>query len=565
VSVAKLLVANRGEIALRIFRTCRARGIATVAVAAPDDRGALHVRSADDVVEISSYLHSEEHIRAAKASGADAIHPGYGFLAENADFAAAVEAADLTWIGPSPEALSLGADKLAAKRVARDAGVPTLPDGSPEEVGFPLLLKAAFGGGGRGMRIVRSTTHLADAQAAAEREAAGAFGDGTLYCERYVERPRHVEVQILGDAAGRTAHLFERDCSVQRRHQKILEESPAPLLAPNLRLQMTQAALRFASAIAYRGAGTVEFVVDGDEFFFLELNGRIQVEHPVTELVTATDLVAWQIRVAEGERVDTYLPTREGHAVEVRLYAEDPRTFLPQTGRIERLGLPSDVRVDAGVEEGDEIGLAYDPLIAKLVAHGSDRADALDRLQAALEETHVEGVTTNLRFLRWLVRHPVVRAGEATTAFLTEHPPLSQPSRLRASEPWRTPWRLNLPAPPPAPPPDLDAAASTAALSGAGTAVVAPMPGTVIRVEVEPGQSVQPRQALVVLEAMKMEIPVHSPFAGTVASVHVAAGDRVAGGAALVDLGAELGGHHEDDRQQDDQEPAGEPGEVPHT
>jgi acetyl/propionyl-CoA carboxylase alpha subunit len=523
------------------------------------------VRSADEVVEVSSYLHPEEHIRAAKASEADAIHPGYGFLAENADFASAVEAAGLTWIGPSPEALRLGADKLAAKRVARDAGVPTLPDGSPEEVGFPLLLKAAFGGGGRGMRIVRSPTELAEAQAAAEREAAGAFGDGTLYCERYLERPRHVEVQILGDAAGRVAHLFQRDCSVQRRHQKILEESPAPLLASNLRLRMTQAALRFASAIAYRGAGTVEFVVDGNEFFFLELNGRIQVEHPVTELVTGTDLVAWQIRVAEGERVDTYLPTREGHAVEVRLYAEDPRTFLPQTGRIERLGLPSDVRVDAGVAEGDEIGLAYDPLIAKLVAHGRDRDDALDRLQTALDETVVEGVTTNLPFLRWLVRHPVVRAGEATTAFLTEHPPLSQSSRLRAPDPWGSPWRLNLPAPPPAPPPDLEAAASTAGLSGAGTAVVAPMPGTVIRVEVEPGQSVQPRQALVVLEAMKMEIPVHSPFAGTVSTVHVAAGDRVAGGAALVDLGAELGGHHEDDRQQDDQEPAGEPGEVPQT
>ena len=564
-AIEKLLVANRGEIALRVFRTCRERGISTVAVVAPDDLGSLHARSADEVVEISSYLHSEEHIRAAKASGADAIHPGYGFLAENAGFASAVEAAGLAWIGPSPQALSLGADKLAAKRVARDAGVPTLSDGSPEEVGFPLLLKAAFGGGGRGMRIVRSPTELADAQAAAEREAAGAFGDGTLYCERYLERPRHVEVQILGDAAGRVAHLFERDCSVQRRHQKILEESPAPLLAPDLRLRMTQAALRFTSAIAYRGAGTVEFVVDGDEFFFLELNGRIQVEHPVTELVTGTDLVAWQIRVAEGERVDTYLPTRDGHAVEVRLYAEDPRTFLPQTGRLERLGLPSDVRVDAGVAEGDEIGLAYDPLIAKLVAHGRDRAAALDRLQAALDETLVEGVTTNLPFLRWLVRHPVVRAGETTTAFLTEQPPLSQPPRLRAPAAWRTPWRLNLPAPPPAPPPDLAAAASTAALSGAGTAVVAPMPGTVIRVEVEPGQSVQPRQALVVLEAMKMEIPVHSPYAGTVATVHVAPGGRVAGGAALVELGPELGGHHEHDRQQDDQKPAGEPGEVPHT
>jgi acetyl/propionyl-CoA carboxylase alpha subunit len=570
VAIEKLLVANRGEIALRIVRTCRERGIATVAVVAPDDRGSLHARSADEVVEIASYLHSEEHVRAARRSGADAIHPGYGFLAENASFAAAVEAAGLVWVGPSSEALSLGADKLAAKRVARDAGVPTLQDGAPEDVGFPLLLKAAFGGGGRGMRIVRSPSELAAAEAAAEREAAGAFGDGTLYCERYLERPRHVEVQLLGDAAGHVTSLFERDCSVQRRHQKVLEEAPAPRLDRTLRLRMLQAAVRFASAISYRGAGTVEFVVDGDEFYFLELNGRIQVEHPVTELVTGADLVGWQIRIAEGERVDTYLPSSGGHAVEVRLYAEDPRSFLPQTGRIERLELPRDtlsqgafgVRVDAGVAEGDEIGLAYDPLLAKLIARGRDRDHALDLLEAALDETAVEGVTTNLPFLRWLVRHPVIRAGEATTAFLTEHPPLTQPRLLVAAAPWRTPWRLNLPAPPPASPPDLDSSSQAGGPAAGETAVVAPMPGTVIRVEVEPGQSVLPRQALVVLEAMKMEIPVHTPFGGTVTAVYVAAGDRVAGGAALVDLGPELGGHHEDDRQQDDQETPREPDEV---
>jgi acetyl/propionyl-CoA carboxylase alpha subunit len=551
VAIEKLLVANRGEIALRVFRTCRERGIATVAVAAPDDRGSLHARSADEVIEISSYLHSEEHIRAAKASGADAVHPGYGFLAENADFAAAVEAAGLLWIGPTPDALRLGGDKLAAKRVARDAGVPTLPDGSPEDVGFPLLLKAAFGGGGRGMRVVRTESELAEAREAAEREAAGAFGSGTLYAERYLERPRHVEVQILGDSSGHVTHLFERDCSVQRRHQKILEESPAPLLDPRVRQRLTEAALRFASAIAYRGAGTVEFVLDGDELFFLELNGRIQVEHPVTELVTRADLVAWQIGIAEGERVDTYFPTRDGHAIEVRLYAEDPRTFLPQTGRLDRLELPRynlsqggrAVRVDAGVAQGDEVGLAYDPLIAKLIAHGRDRDEALDSLAHALEETVVEGVTTNLPFLRWLVRHPVVRSGEATTAFLTEHPPLSQPPLRRAAVPWNTPWRLNLPLPPPAAPPDLDTVGYAGGPTATETAVAAPMPGTVIRVEVEPGEAVQPRQPLVVLEAMKMEIAVHSPYGGTVAAVHVSAGDRVAGGAPLVDLR----GHDETD------------------
>ena len=342
------------------------------------------------LADIASYLHSEEHIRAALTTGADAVHPGYGFLAENASFAEAVDAAGLTWVGPPPEALRLGGDKLAAKRIAREAGVPVLPDGTPEEIGFPLLVKAAAGGGGRGMRVVRSSAELEDALAAAEREAAGAFGDGTLYCERYLERPRHVEVQLLADAHGNVVALGERDCSVQRRHQKVLEEAPAPGLAPALREQLHEAAVAFGRAIGYRSAGTVEFVVDGDDVFFLELNGRIQVEHPVTEAVTGLDLVERQIRIAEGESLGSDGHEVEGCAVEVRLYAEDPRTFLPQAGRIERLTLPtSSVRVDAGVEEGDEIGLAYDPMIAKLIAHASTRAEALDRLADALTETEV--------------------------------------------------------------------------------------------------------------------------------------------------------------------------------
>ena len=299
--IQRLLVANRGEIALRVFRTCRALGVETVAVAAPDDTASLHARSADATVEISNYLHSEEHIRAAREAGADSIHPGYGFLAENADFAEAVEAAGLTWIGPPPAALRLGGDKIAAKRIARDAGVPVLPDGAPEDVGFPLLVKAAAGGGGRGMRVVRSAAELDEALAAAEREAAGAFADGTLYCERYLERPRHVEVQLLADAHGSVVALGERDCSVQRRHQKVLEEAPAPHLDAGLRARLHEAAVAFGQAIGYRSAGTVEFVVEGDAFFFLELNGRIQVEHPVTEAVTGLDLVERQIRIAEGE------------------------------------------------------------------------------------------------------------------------------------------------------------------------------------------------------------------------------------------------------------------------
>jgi len=536
VAIRKLLVANRGEIAVRVFRTCRALGIETVAVVAPDDTGSLHARSADETVEIASYLHSEEHIRAAKSAGADAIHPGYGFLAESASFAASVGTAGLTWVGPSPDALRLGGDKLEAKRIARESGVPVLADGAASEIGFPLLVKAAAGGGGRGMRVVRTEVELEGALAAAEREASGAFGNGTLYCERYLERPRHVEVQLLADAHGTVVAVGERDCSVQRRHQKVLEEAPAPGLDARLRVQMLEAAVAFGRAIGYRSAGTVEFVVDGAEFFFLELNGRIQVEHPVTEAVTGLDLVAEQLRIAEGEHLVAQSHKGDGHAIEVRLYAEDPRTFLPQAGRIERLRLPDGVRVDAGVEEGDEVGLSYDPMIAKLIAHGRDRREALALLAAALDVTEVEGVTTNLPFLRWLVSHPVVRAGDATTAFLTEYRPLSPPPLLRAPAAWRTPWRLSLPAPPPASPPDVDLESHRHRPAHGESAVTAPMPGTVIRVEIETGDSAQARQPLVVLEAMKMEIPVHAPFDGTVKAVHVAPGDRVAGGALLVEL-----------------------------
>jgi 3-methylcrotonyl-CoA carboxylase alpha subunit len=536
--IEKLVVANRGEIALRVFRACRELGIATVAVVAPDDKGSLHARSADETVEIQSYLFSEEHIRAAKQTGANAIHPGYGFLAENPDFAEAVNAAELVWIGPPPEALRAGGDKLEAKRIAQEAGVAVVPTGEPDEVGFPLVVKAAAGGGGRGMRVVRAPAELDEALAAARREAKAAFGDDRVFCERYVERPRHVEVQLLAESDGYVTHLFERECSVQRRHQKVLEESPSPGISGETRFRMIEAAMAFARAIDYVNAGTAEFMVEGDEFWFLELNGRIQVEHPVTELVTKTDLVRRQIEIAQGTNgVAHSLPERGGHAVEVRLYAEDPRTFFPQTGRIERLRLPDGIRVDAGVAEGDEIGLAYDPMIAKLIAHGTTRAEAFDRLGAALAETVVEGVTTNLPFLRWLVSHPLVRAGETTTAFLVEQPPLSQPALRVPAPPWRTPFRLNLPPPAPAAPPDVAAAGGDHhGRSGEQSSVVAPMPGTVIRLLVGAGDSVRARQPLLVLEAMKMETPLTSPYDATVRAVHVAEGDRVAGGTVLVEL-----------------------------
>jgi acetyl/propionyl-CoA carboxylase alpha subunit len=539
VSIRKLLVANRGEIALRVFRACRDLGIGTVAVVAPDDRGSLHARSADETVEIASYLFSEEHIRAAKQTGADAVHPGYGFLAENPDFAEAVGAAELVWVGPSPDALRAGGDKLEAKRIAHEAGVPVVPSGEPDEIGFPLVVKAAAGGGGRGMRVVRAREELGDALEAARREAKAAFGDDRVFCERYVERPRHVEIQLLG-AGGDVVALGERDCSVQRRHQKVLEESPSPAVDARLREEMGEAAVRFARAIGYENAGTAEFMLEGRDFYFLELNGRIQVEHPVTELVTGVDLVQAQLQIASGRPFDLLQQTVAkpvGHAVEVRLYAEDPLTFFPQTGRISRLRLPRDIRVDAGVGESDEIGIAYDPMIAKLIAHGPSRAGAFERLRDALAETEVEGVTTNLPFLHWLVSHPVIRAGEATTAFLTEYPPLSSPPLRAPERPWRGPFRLNLPAPPPSPVPDVTV--STATHDGAGgeqSVVAAPMPGTVIKVLVSAGDKVQPRQPLVVLEAMKMETPLSSPYEAVVRAVHVAEGDQVSRGAVVVEL-----------------------------
>ena len=534
----RLLVANRGEIALRIFRACRAAGVETVAVVSPDDTASLHARSADATIAIASYLDAAEHVRAALETDADAVHPGYGFLAESADFAEAALAAGLTWVGPPPAALRAGGDKLAAKEAARAAGVPVLPDGTPEQVGFPLLLKAAAGGGGRGMRVVRSPDGLEDALAAARREAQAAFGDDSIFCERYVERPRHVEIQLLADRDGAVVALGERECSVQRRHQKVLEESPSTALDPALRAAMSDAAVAFARAIVYESAGTAEFLLDGRDFFFLELNARIQVEHPVTELVTGIDLVAEQLRIARGEPLSSQVTQcyLDGHAVEVRLYAEDPVSFLPQAGRLERLRLPAGIRVDAGVEEGDEIGTAYDPMIAKLVAHAPTRDEALDRLAAALGETEIAGVTTNLPFLRWLVSHPLVRAGATTTAFLAENPPLSEPPARAPARAWRGTWRLNLPQPPPRPAPDADETAREHGPAAEQSTVTAPMPGTVVKVLVAAGDRVAARAPLVVLEAMKMETPLVSPYDATVRAVHVAEGDRIAGGAPLVEL-----------------------------
>jgi len=535
--LARLLVANRGEIAVRVFRTATRLGLETVAIVAPDDEGALHTRAAGRVERVTSYLDPVEIVAAAQRAGADTVHPGYGFLAESPALAAAVTEAGLTWVGPPPEVIRTAGNKLEAKRLAAEAGVPTLPTGSAEDVGFPLLVKAAAGGGGRGMRIVRHRAELDEALEAARREASAGFGDDTVFLERYVDRPRHVEIQLFADAHGAVIHLGERDCSVQRRHQKVLEESPSPALDAAVRAEMGAAAVALARALRYEGAGTAEFLLAEDgSFSFLELNARIQVEHPVTELVTGLDLVEQQLRIAAGEPLALESRDPEGHAVEARLYAEDPRTFLPQAGRVEELDLPEGIRVDAGVEAGDEVPVAYDPLIAKLVAAGETRDEAFGRLEEALARTRVRGVTTNLAFLRWLVRHPVLRAGEATTAFLTEHAPLSRAPRVPPV--WRGAWRLSGASPDPAPPPVLEQAAHPTDGTHGESTVVAPMPGTVIRVLAAEGERVEQRQPLLVLEAMKMETPLVSPFDATVLRVHVAEGDRVTGGALLVELEA---------------------------
>jgi propionyl-CoA carboxylase alpha chain len=445
--ITRILVANRGEIARRIFRTCRQMGIGTAAVYAEPDREAPYVREADVAVALGShspvetYLAIDRLLAAVKHAGADAIHPGYGFLAENAAFAQAVIDAGLAWVGPSPESIAAMGDKLRAKQLAARAGVPTLPaqelDGlapgglprAAAAVGLPVMIKAAGGGGGRGMRIVRDAAALPEAVTSARREAGAAFGNDQLFLERYLESPRHVEVQILGDQHGNLVHLFERECSIQRRHQKIVEEAPSSALDARLRARMTAAALAVGSVIGYTNAGTVEFLLDADGgFYFLEVNTRIQVEHPVTEAVTGIDLVREQILVAQGERLNFGQENviLRGHAVEVRLYAEDPSNgFLPTGGRLLdwRPPVDVDVRVDSGAESGTEIALAFDPMIAKLIAHAPTRREAALRLAHALERLVAPGVATNREFLVNVLRHPAFLTGDTTTDFIERHRP----------------------------------------------------------------------------------------------------------------------------------------------
>jgi acetyl-CoA/propionyl-CoA carboxylase biotin carboxyl carrier protein len=421
--LSPVLIANRGEIAIRVARTVHSVGLRSVGVVTEVDSGAAHADVVDVTVPIASYLDPEELLRAARATGARSVHPGYGFLSENAGFARAVAAAGLTWIGPPPEAIELMGDKGAAKEAAAAAGVPVVPSG--DDGGFPLIVKAVAGGGGKGMRVVRSADELEPATAAARREAMAAFGDDRVIVERYLERPRHIEIQLLADGHGACVHLGERECSLQRRHQKVVEEAPSPVVTPVVRAAMGAAAVSLAQACGYVGVGTVEFMTTGaaDAYYFLEMNTRLQVEHPVTELVYGVDLVEHQLRVAAGEPLglvqEALVPN--GHAVEARLYAEDPAAgFLPSTGTIRGYAEPdgAGVRVDSGVRAGTVVGTAYDPMLAKVIAHGPDRPTALARLDRALARFDLLGVTTNAAFTRALLARDDVRGGEQDTGLL---------------------------------------------------------------------------------------------------------------------------------------------------
>lgn len=594
-SLSPVLIANRGEIAVRVARTAHELGLATVGVVAAADVEAAHADMTDVTVPVTTYLDGTEILRAARLAGARSVHPGYGFLSENPGFARAVIDAGLVWIGPPPGAIELMGDKGAAKAAAIAAGVPVVPAG--DEGGFPVVVKAVAGGGGKGMRVVRSAGELEEATAAAQREARAAFGDDRVIVETYLEQPRHIEIQLLADAHGGCVHLGERECSLQRRHQKVVEEAPSPVVGPDLRARMGDAAVRLALACGYEGAGTVEFIAPQDvsEFFFLEMNTRLQVEHPVTELVYGVDLVEQQLRIAAGERLthsqEALVP--RGHAFEARLYAEDPAAgFLPSTGTVRVYREPAGVRVDSGVRVGSVIGTAYDPMLAKVVSYGDDRTVALNRLDRALATFDLVGVSTNAGFTRSLIARDDVRAGELDTGLLEralastpiEPPDDLVPAAMLAAAgtaspagPWRRSleqygearvedgavtvgdrawdavalsiddpesahvtlggvrrryavavcddavwiardgYHLEVRTAPPA-------RASITATTGS---LEAPMPGTVWLVRVANGDEVAAGDVLIVLESMKMELPIVAPYAGTVTGLDIAEGDQV--------------------------------------
>jgi len=580
VKIKRLLIANRGEIARRIIRACRELDIETVAVYSDADAQAPHVAEADRAVRIGpppsrdSYLNIAAVIDAARTTKADAIHPGYGFLSERAPFARACEEAGLTFVGPPAAALEKMGSKTGARTLMAGAGVPVVPGETSTDqtdaalsaaagrIGYPVLIKPAAGGGGIGMKTVRESTALADALAAARREARASFGNDTLYVERLIEKPRHVEIQVFADTHGHTVHLFERECSAQRRHQKVIEESPCPALSQKIREQMGEAAIAAAKAVGYRNAGTCEFLLEGEgdsaKFYFLEMNTRLQVEHPVTEAVVGVDLVHAQLHVASGEPLPFTQASlsQRGHAIECRVYAEDPsQGFLPQAGTIDLYREPQGpgIRVDSGITQGSEVSVFYDPLLAKLIAHAENRDAARRRALKALQAFSIGGITTNIGLLTQILEHPQFVKAAIDTGFLDRELPA-----LVA----HIPARDETPAPQSFPPATTDAAAQdpfmtltgwrldgraawTGTTSGVRTArrkttsdsgVMAPMPATVVSINATAGQTVKEGDTVIVLEAMKMELPIKAPRSGVVKAVHCAKGDLVQPGITLLEI-----------------------------
>jgi acetyl-CoA/propionyl-CoA carboxylase biotin carboxyl carrier protein len=590
---SKVLVANRAEIAVRVVRTCRELGVTSVAVHSDPDADALHVRLADETVSLGgtsageSYLDIDKIITAALDTGAEAIHPGYGFLAENAGFARRVREAGLVWIGPPAEAIEVMGEKVAARAVATKAGVPQVPGTSAittpgevlafgEDYGYPIAIKASYGGGGRGMRTVASPDEVPHALEAARREALGAFGRDDVYLERYLERARHVEVQVFADQHGNVVYLGDRDCSVQRRHQKVVEEAPAPGLSAELRAAMGEASVNLAKAVDYVGAGTIEFLVEADReaFYFLEMNTRIQVEHPVTEATLGLDLIVEQLRVASGEPLSvlTSGPAPRGHAIEIRLNAEDVSggAFRPSPGPIRRLEFPTrpGVRFDSGYEPGDEVQPYYDSLIGKLIVWAPTREQAIDRTLETIAQSHVEGVPTTLPAATAVLSHPDFRAGRMTTRWLENDIDIATllpevPSHMAHEDDetgddrqvvyvFGREYRIPLPL----------AASSAAALPSAGSknagraggggggkargagrprkaasgSVTSPMQGTVVKIGVSVGQTVAEGDILLVLEAMKMENPVKAPVDGVVTEISATEGVVVSAGTSLLTI-----------------------------
>jgi len=576
----RLLIANRGEIARRIIRACRELGVETVAVYSDADAKAPYVSEADQAMRIGpapareSYLNIEAIMAAARSSGADSVHPGYGFLSERAPFARACESAGLIFVGPPAASLEKMGSKIGARKLLASVGVPVVPGETPadqsdtsltaaaERIGYPVLIKPSSGGGGIGMKIARASEQMPDALAAARREAKASFGDDTLFLERLIEQPRHVEIQVFADHHGQVVHLFERECSAQRRHQKMVEESPCPALSPSVRARMGEAAIATAKAVDYRNAGTCEFLLEGSghsaQFYFLEMNTRLQVEHPVTECVTGVDLVHAQLRVASGEPLPFTQAglSQRGHAIECRIYAEDPaQGFLPQAGTLVRYIEPQGpgIRVDSGVREGSEVSVFYDPMLAKLIVHAETREAARQRAIVALRNYTISGITTNISFLTQLLNHPQFINASIDTKFLdrevqaivsripeteaaADRPaPAPAQTHSQSAEPFvrLTGWRIDGRA---AWTGSTAGGRVTRRKSGSDAGVMSPMPATVVEIKTAAGATVSEGDTLIVLEAMKMELPIKAPRSGVVKAVHCAKGDLVQPGISLLEI-----------------------------